>query len=102
MNMVTMPKMAKRIIETNMPGSVRRAYAQGAEIRVTIMRTGRPLKRWGSAAEIVIRNNRILENSMADNAWNYDTAKAMREAAMALNYMVYGESHEYRIIYGGI
>ena len=102
MNMITMPKMAKRIIEVNMPGSVRRAYAQGAEIRVTIVRTGRPLKRWGSAAEIVIRNNRILENSMVENAWNYDLAKAMRESAMALDYMLYGGSHEYKIIYGGI
>ena len=97
MRKIAVPKMAKRKIESAMPGAVRRAYAQGAEIQVTIVRTGRPLKRWGTIAEITIRKNIVLKNSMSEIAWNWDEEKVKAEAANAIDYMVYGGKSEFRL-----
>jgi len=99
MKKVSIPVTARNILEKKMPGAVRKAYKSGAEIHVKIMRTGRPLYRWGRECELLIRRGIILKNSMAELAWNWDEQKAFAEAANAIDYMVYGNEDEYKIAY---
>ena len=90
-------KETRKIIERSLPKKARRAYKNGEEITITIFRLEN-LKRWGDEAQLTItKNGKIIENDLIEAAWNYDQAKAAKEAANAVDYYVYGQKGKIEI-----
>lgn len=96
-------KIVRKAIMKAMTPAQRRWMKDGEIFSVRIIRNGKTLKRWGAdenMAKIAIGGKccRLYRNNLIDLAWNYDTEKAAKEAAAALDYFVYGDEGEYEVI----
>lgn len=95
-NRENLNKETRKIIERNLPKTVRNAYKNGEEITVRIYRR-KWLHRWGDEVLLILRKNgKIIYNGACENAWNadpehYNPDKIEKEAKNAIDYFVYGE-----------
>lgn len=96
----SIPHDARIAIARAMTKTQRHAWKEGVPVKVTIQRSGRPLKRWGEDGNkcvLTLRKNTIVENNLIDLAWSNDKVLASAEAQTAINYFVHGEKDEYEI-----
>lgn len=96
-------KSVRKAIMKAMTPSQRRWMKEGEIFAVRIIRKGKELKRWGAdnnMAKIAVGGKccKIYKNNLEDLAWNNNPEEARKEAVIALNYFVYGDEDEYKVV----
>lgn len=96
-------KEVRKAIMKAMTPTQRRWMKEGEIFSVRIIRNGKELKRWGADnnnAKIAVggKSCHIYRNNLVDFAWNNNPEEAAKEAANALDYFVFGNEDEYKVV----